>query len=99
MSKKKKNRNTSELPPLTPDFSAEVPTSIPSNYENVLRVLQQERVKYAACRKTLIAERRRHGRIETLVLRTIEQMEIQISDLRSLYISTLKIPVSPLETK
>jgi hypothetical protein len=81
----KERRNTSALPPLTPEgCGTDFERSKPDNQT------------LASWWKRLLAlERRRHGQVESILTRQITQLEQQVSDLRGLYLRTITMPIAP----
>ena len=75
-------RNTSILPPLTPEGRDSKPA-------NLTEVQWWKRL--------LFLERKRNGQVQTILMRTITNLEQQVADLRGLYLE--RIALSPTEKK
>ena len=89
----KARRNLNPQPALTPDFSQPVPNSKPDFLSDV-----------QWWKRLLNLERRRHGKLETVLEKAIVQLERQVTqleraneDLRSAYLQSLTL--RPSENK
>lgn len=94
---KKRLRNTSTLPPLTPEGSTSTAQNERERTDRLTKRVKALTEENAALRlsrsgvlKMLSVERARHATIETLFVRMTNQLEQQVSDLRIMVIPALR---------
>jgi hypothetical protein len=90
----KKLRNTSTFPPLTPAVTLPPQSEESSLSDSLAATLVQERRKLQETTKTLRRERKQRIGMEAMTLRYVASLERQVGDLRDLYLSTIRLPIS-----